>query len=100
MGDGKGGVYLGGLINNKYGSEFKFKSAGNVPLGDAFAWHIPAKALNKKGGPTTKDVAWSWTDKAWTSVKAIRVGDKKLNPIALVHREVETFKNPAGVEAG
>jgi hypothetical protein len=103
--DGKGGVFLGGVHNNKYGTEFKFKSAGNVPNGEAFAWHIPREALHKKGGPTTKDVAWSWSSSKWTSVKAIRIGDKRRNAIALVHREVtrwdkKTKSEVAQKEAG
>jgi len=84
--DGKGGVLLGGVANNIEGVEFKYKSAGNVPQGDAFAWRISAAGVNKGKGPTQKDITWSYNSNKWTSIKAIRV-DTKGNAIGALHRE-------------
>ena len=94
--DIEGGVLLGGVTNNVGGQEFRFKSAGNIPQGDAFAWRISQEALLRPGGPTDADVTFSWTSHSWTSVKAIRTGgDGHGSAIALVHREAL-----GGAEAG
>ena len=87
--DSEGNILLGGVTNNIPGTEFKFKSAGNVPHGDAFVWRIPESALKQKGGPTDVDVKMAWSDNKWTSVKAVRQGDPDGNAIALVHREFQ-----------
>ena len=94
--DNDGGVLLGGAENNVGGTEFKYKSAGNVPEGDAFVWGIPLDKLDKEAGPDTSDCSFKWRDAEWTSVKAVRVGDRDGNAIALVHRE-KNSKMEAGL---
>jgi hypothetical protein len=95
-----GGVLLGGVENNKEGKEFKYKSAGNVPQGTAFAWGIPKKRLMRSAAPRTKDTTFKWGNRRWTSVKAIRPVGNTGKAIALVHREVIEGVRAGAMEAG
>lgn len=65
--------------------------------GDAFVWRLPQEALLRPGGPTDADLSWAWLDSAWTSVKAVRVGDAAGNAIVLVHREAAGGQMEAGL---